>query len=67
MNTFREAVGEYLDMRRGLGFKLREAGKGLIDSSRFWSSAMLPTSLSPWLLPGLNNLRTLNRRTGLNG
>jgi integrase/recombinase XerD len=35
MNTLREAVGEYLDMRRGLGFKLREAGKGLIDFVTF--------------------------------
>ena len=35
MNTLREAVGEYLEMRRGLGFKLREAGKGLIDFITF--------------------------------
>jgi len=35
MNTLREAVREYLDMRRGLGFKLREAGKELIDFVRF--------------------------------
>ena len=30
MNTLRQAVGEYLALRRGLGFKLREAGKGLL-------------------------------------
>src|SRR6201988_4478218 len=35
MNTLREAVGEYLEMRRALGFKLREAGKGLIDFVTF--------------------------------
>ena len=35
MNTLREAVREYLDMRRALGFKLREAGKGLIDFVTF--------------------------------
>jgi integrase/recombinase XerD len=35
MNTLREALREYLDMRRGLGFKLREAGKGLIDFVTF--------------------------------
>jgi len=35
MNTLREAVGEYLDMRRGLGFKLQEAGKGLIEFVTF--------------------------------
>ena len=35
MNTLREAVRDYLDMRRRLGFKLREAGKELIDFVRF--------------------------------
>jgi integrase/recombinase XerD len=30
MNTLREAVRDYLDMRRGLGFKLRDAGKLLL-------------------------------------
>ena len=31
MNTLRLAVEEYLKLRRSLGFKLREAGKGLCD------------------------------------
>ena len=31
MNSLREAVREYLSMRRGLGFQLREAGKALPD------------------------------------
>ena len=31
MNTLRQAVEEYLNLRRNLGFKLREAGKGLFD------------------------------------
>lgn len=31
MNTLRQAVQEYLDLRRHLGFKLREAGRGLLD------------------------------------
>ena len=35
MNTLRKAVREYLELRRGLGFKLREAGKGLIDFVTF--------------------------------
>lgn len=35
MNTLREAVQEYLTMRRGLGFKLREAGTGLVDFTTF--------------------------------
>ena len=30
MNTLREAVQDYLVVRRDLGFKLREAGKGLL-------------------------------------
>jgi integrase/recombinase XerD len=35
MNTLREAVREYLDMRRALGFKLWETGHGLIDFVTF--------------------------------
>ena len=31
MNTLRQATHEYLSMRRSLGFKLREAGKALLD------------------------------------
>jgi integrase/recombinase XerD len=35
MNTLRQALKEYLNLRRGLGFKLREAGKGLLDFVTF--------------------------------
>ena len=35
MNTLREAVEDYVAMRRALGFKLREAGKGLVDFAGF--------------------------------
>ncbi len=35
MTTLRQAVHEYLQMRRHLGFKLHEAGKGLLDFLRF--------------------------------
>ncbi|MDE0373030.1 MAG: tyrosine-type recombinase/integrase [Rhodospirillales bacterium] len=35
MNTLREAVHEYLGMRRHLGFKLRQAGRGLLDFVTF--------------------------------
>ncbi len=35
MNTLRQAVHEYLSMRRNLGFKLRSAGKGLLDFATF--------------------------------
>ena len=31
MTTLRQAVQDYLRMRRNLGFKLRNAGKGLLD------------------------------------
>ena len=35
MNTLRQAVQEYLMMRRSLGFQLRETGKGLCDFVTF--------------------------------
>ena len=35
MNTLRQAVQEYLSMRRDLGFTLQEAGKGLLDFVTF--------------------------------
>ena len=35
MNTLREAVEQYLTMRRGLGFKLQDAGTGLMRFATF--------------------------------
>src|SRR5271163_3188742 len=35
MNTLRQAVQEYLSLRRSLGFKLQDAGKGLTDFVTF--------------------------------
>ena len=35
MNTLRQAIEEYLAMRRSLGFKLRDAGAGLLDFAAF--------------------------------
>ncbi len=35
VNTLRQALKEYLSLRRSLGFKLREAGKGLLDFVTF--------------------------------
>jgi site-specific recombinase XerD len=35
MSTLRQAIQDYLTMRRDLGFKLREAGKGLLDFAAF--------------------------------
>ena len=43
MNTLRQAVREYLELRRSLGFKLLEVGKGLIDF--VWSGTKLLTLL----------------------
>ncbi len=42
MNTLRQAVDEYLSMRRDLGFKLREAGKGLLDFVTFMARHRAP-------------------------
>jgi integrase len=35
MNTLRQAVQEYLSLRRSLGFKLHDAGNGLLDFVNF--------------------------------
>jgi len=35
MNTLRQAVQEYLAMRRSLGFKLQRAGQALLDFVSF--------------------------------
>ena len=35
MNTLRQAVQEYLALRRSLGFKLRDAGKALLDFTAY--------------------------------
>lgn len=35
MNTLRQSIQQYLSMRRSLGFKLEDAGKGLLDFAHF--------------------------------
>ena len=42
MTTLRQAVLEYLRMRRDLGFKLQDAGKGLLDFVRFMERRRAP-------------------------
>jgi integrase len=42
MNTLRQAVPEYLSMRRHLGFKLQDAGKGLLDFVTFMEQHHAP-------------------------
>ena len=67
MNTLRQAVREYLELRRSLGFKLLEAGKGLIDFVTFLEQHNASYITQEWRLSGLNNRPTFNRRIGLNG
>ena len=42
MNTLREAAHEYLSMRRHLGFKLCQAGRGLLDFVTFMEQRRAP-------------------------
>jgi hypothetical protein len=42
MNTLRQALDEYLSLRRHLGFKLREAGKALLDFVAFMEQQEAP-------------------------
>ncbi len=42
MNTLRQAVHEYLSMRRSLGFKLQKAGKALLDFVEFMEQHHAP-------------------------
>ena len=42
MNTLRQAVHEYLSLRRNLGFKLREAGNALLDFATFMEQHHAP-------------------------
>ena len=48
MISLREAVQDYLQMRRNLGFKLHDAGKGLLNFIGFMNGAELRTSLRHW-------------------
>jgi integrase/recombinase XerD len=42
MNTLRQAVAEYLRLRRSLGFKLHDAGKSLLDFATFMEQHRAP-------------------------
>ena len=42
MNTLRQAVQDYLTMRRSLGYKLQGAGKGLLDFATFMEQHRAP-------------------------
>src|SRR5437762_11832491 len=76
MNTLREALTDYLAMRRSLGFKLRVAGRGLLEFVSFLEEkgasyittslalewAQLPSSAQPaWWAERLIFVRGLAR------
>ena len=42
MSTLRKAVQDYIEMRRGLGFKLRETERGLMDFIAFLEASDTP-------------------------
>ena len=67
MNTLREALQDYLAMRRALGFKLHDAGVGLQDFVSFLERKRLPISPLAWHWSGLRDLPLFNQRTGLSG
>ncbi len=58
MNTLRQAVQEYLNLRRNLGFKLNEAGKALPDfvtfMERHHASCITQTLALEWAQQPLN-------------
>ena len=66
MNTLRQAAREYLSLRRSLGFKLRVAGKRLLNFVTYMEQHRASHITQTLALAGLNNRRTLNRRTGHN-
>jgi integrase/recombinase XerD len=42
MTTLRASLRDYLEMRRGLGFKLRDAGTSLVDFVSFMEGKRTP-------------------------
>lgn len=42
MSALRQAVQDYIEMRRGLGFKLRETERGLVDFVTFLEAKDTP-------------------------
>ena len=67
MNTLREALQSYLDMRHSLGFKMQKASTALVDFLSFLSNIMHATSRSHWRLNGHNCQQILNHLTGPTG
>ena len=63
MTTLRQAVPEYLRIRRHLGCKLHDAGKGLLEFVRFMEQHRAPVITQRWLTWAQQPL-TPNPRTG---
>jgi len=66
MTTLREAVQEYLSMRRALGFKLQEIGKGLRDFVTFMEKHRASYITSTLALAWAQQPRNVHQHIGHN-
>ena len=64
MNTLRQAVQEYLAMRRSLGFKLQHAGPALLDFVSFLEQHRASYITPDWHLLGNTTLGRTTRYAG---
>jgi len=64
MNTLRQAVQEYLSMRRSLGFKLHDAGRGLLEFTRFMQQQRACYITQALALAWAKQPRRYSRRSG---
>ena len=64
MNTLRQAVQEYLTMRRSLGYKLQEAGTRLLDFVSFMEQHRASYITHSLALTWANNHRASGRTSG---
>ena len=67
MNGLRKAVEEYLDLRRSLGFKLQDAGKGLINFVGFLERHRASYITRDLALEWAQQPTNVTRHTGLDG
>lgn len=65
MTTLRHAVREYLSIRRDLGFKLREAGNGLLDFVTFMEQHRASSITQALALAWAQQPVNVHRRIGL--
>jgi hypothetical protein len=67
MKTFREAIQDYLTLRRGLGFKLKKHSRMLEEFASFLEQKGALRYRPGWLCSGRRNHNTYSRRNGLRG